>query len=280
MSLINSDSENFCWVSLGDWVRFAQTVDIPFIAITPVANYERNDLLCQDIHGPHQHRLSIATDKLVRTMKRHYMMRWDCCASDELKWSLSEGHCDWQDSFMGLNYVGDERLLEILYDYPRFVVPVWQRPWVQASMVDEYPVEYRVFVDSGKIVGISNYYPQRPIVYTEGHIRSIAVYTKKLIDALTPPFQLTRGMTQKDANMRMSRFMMKDGEKYIPQDKRISFSADFLVTENNEVMFLEGGPPHFSDYGAHPCCFKGSVEGVALSRGTVIPLPEFVKELA
>ena len=43
------------------------------------------------------------------------------------------------------------------------------------------------------------------------------------------------------------------------------FTADFLVTrEGNEVLFIEGGPPHH--FGAHPCCFRfGEIEGVALT---------------
>jgi len=44
-----------------------------------------------------------------------------------------------------------------------------------------------------------------------------------------------------------------------------SFTADFVVTEDDEVLFLEGGPPHTALWGAHPCCFvPGNVEGVAL----------------
>ena len=42
----------------------------------------------------------------------------------------------------------------------------------------------------------------------------------------------------------------------------VHFSADFLVTLDSRVLFLEGGPPH--GLGAHSCCFRpGEIEGVA-----------------
>ena len=40
-------------------------------------------------------------------------------------------------------------------------------------------------------------------------------------------------------------------------------TMDFLVTQQDEVLFLEGGPSH--RHGAHPCCFEpGHIDGIAL----------------
>ena len=46
--------------------------------------------------------------------------------------------------------------------------------------------------------------------------------------------------------------------------EKVHFTADFVMTEDEGVMLLEGGPPHFA--GAHPCCFKqrGAIKGMAL----------------
>ena len=45
----------------------------------------------------------------------------------------------------------------------------------------------------------------------------------------------------------------------------VHFTADFIVTGKDEILFLEGGPPH--ELGAHPCCFQpGEIQGVALEN--------------
>ncbi len=45
----------------------------------------------------------------------------------------------------------------------------------------------------------------------------------------------------------------------------VHFTADFIVTSKDEILFLEGGPPH--ELGAHPCCFQpGEIQGVALEN--------------
>ena len=46
----------------------------------------------------------------------------------------------------------------------------------------------------------------------------------------------------------------------------IHFTMDFIVTDSDDALFLEGGPPH--ELGAHECCFReGAVEGLALADG-------------
>jgi hypothetical protein len=50
------------------------------------------------------------------------------------------------------------------------------------------------------------------------------------------------------------------------------FSADFIVREDGEVLFLEGGPPHVAEPplgcpSAHPCCMEpGNIYGIAFAR--------------
>ena len=134
--------------------------------------------------------------------------------------------------------IDDPRFADILYDYGErngaSSLPVWRRPWITAQIEEGYPVEFRVFARDGGILGLSSYYPQRPLPLTSLIMRScerILQYSERLIEQVA------------------------------------NFSADWLVRPDGEILFLEGGPPHHE--GAHPCCFPvGKIQGLALS-----PLP-------
>lgn len=63
------------------------------------------------------------------------MVRWDCCAGEHLKYELGTGRPEWQPAF-------------------------------QQLVIDDYPVEVRVFAFDGQIQGVSSYYPPRPLPNT------------------------------------------------------------------------------------------------------------------
>ena len=87
-------------------------------------------------------------------------------------------------------------------------------------------------------MGVSNYYPQRPLTNHQRHIDAIGQYTQALIDVINPPLLWN----------------------YSPF--RDYFDSHFDADGN--IAFLEGGPPHH--LGAHPCCFPiGETQGRALT---------------
>ena len=55
-------------------------------------------------------------------------------------------------------------------------------------MMDGYPVEYRAYVEDGKLLGISNYYPQRPLPHVPEHIKAVSEMTQRFIAAAPTPF--------------------------------------------------------------------------------------------
>ena len=61
--------------------------------------------------------------------------------------------------------------------------------------------------------------------------------TRRLLHVLQPPFRLPGGYSDP---------LIRDHP---------NATADFLVTTDHRVLFLEGGPPYGA--GAHPCCFHG-----------------------
>ena len=204
------------------------------------------------------------------------MLRWDCCASGNLKLALSEGTPLTEIPPRVRNALPiDMRLLDILVDWPRIELPVLKRPWLTNPLVvDGYPVEYRAFVEDGEIAGISSYYPQRPLRRNDRELAAVRKMTEALIATVETPFEWLKSA---DADLRTSEVIhgMAGKLKNAPTPKKpridpngIHFSADFIATNSPEgVLFLEGGPPHFM--GAHPCCFEpGKVRGIALTPGT------------
>ena len=252
---MDNEMTKFCPVSLGDWMKLCERINVPAVAAKQIADVRKMDYLNWTDEGEVRERLMAAYSQIREFAASDYMVRYDCCGSSEIKYALAHGNYEWHEDFSYL-MLDDPRAYAIIEEYPREVVPVWQRPWVKSKIVGKYPVEYRVFVRNGEIVGISNYYPQRPLPFVIEHIDTIRTYTVMLINELKGvPFEWHTGIA----------FLM--GRDKLDLDK-IHFSADFLVDENDEVLFLEGGPPH--EMGAHECCFEeGNINGLALSNGKV-----------
>ncbi|MCY4580806.1 MAG: hypothetical protein OXD31_17400 [Chloroflexi bacterium] len=245
--------KRFCPVSLGDWLKVCQAAGVPFVPAEQVSVIRREDYLNWTDEGAVRERLMTAYSQISEAADDNYMMRYDCCSSTEVKAALAHGKPEWSDDFCFL-MIDDPRVYTIVEEYPREVVPIWKRPWIDAAKVAGYPVEYRAFVRDGAVVGVSNYYPQRQLPYNEAHLREVVRYAEVLAAALTgTPFEWHSGMA------------FYNGRDELDLSG-VHFSADFIVSVSEEVSFLEGGPPH--ELGAHECCFnEDDIEGIALTDG-------------
>ena len=140
-----------------------------------------------DTQGPHTTRLEEAFGKIAAAAEDAHMMRWDCCSSSELKSAMARGRPGWKPQFNSL-ILDDPRFFDIVMEYPRETVAVWKRPWVDPLVYADFPVEYRAFVRDGQLIGISNYYPQRPLPELDLHLDEVCRYTETLITAVPTPF--------------------------------------------------------------------------------------------
>lgn len=168
-------------------------------------------------------------DRAYFWLRQHYqpsntIWRWDCCSSETLKLTMARG------------YPTAPPTLEFDLDEPRFIsvleeLEQWQqtdisvaiRPWVKAKVEAKYPVEFRAFAfPSG--IAVSSYYTRRPLpaAYEE-----IAIQVRHLTERLAA---------------------------YSPLP---SFSADFLLTLEGNLLFLEGGLGFTRGGLVNPCCFSG-----------------------
>ena len=243
-------TERFCPVSLGDWLSLCEEAKVPYVPAEKVAEFLRDDCLAFDQDRPDvQGRLRAVYEKLQAARQVDYMMRFDCCSVAEVKYRLGQGEPEWREEFLDLP-IDDMRGFDIIFEYPREVLPVWKRPWMATQIVDAYPVEFRVFVQDGKVAGVSSYYPQRPLPEDGQHYLWASVAS---------------GLAHRLADTARSRVPFEWHNTFgkYPADG-VHFTADFLVTLDARVLFLEGGPPH--ELGAHPCCFRpGEIEGVAFA---------------
>lgn len=147
------------------------------------------------------------------------MWRWDCCAPLSLKSAMAHGQIV-KASHLGCDLeVDDPRFIDILFDIGRASLPICVRPWVDATVEDGWPIEFRAYV-LGSGAAVSNYYPQRPLserwraIAEEAGVKALALSRRADLE---------------------------------------SFTADFIVTAAGEMLFLEGGPS--VPLGASPCCF-------------------------
>ena len=242
---------------------------MPHVPATKVAMFEREDIRHHEFHGPHQERLDKAFAEVARARTGDVMMRWDCCATAELKAFMSdrrENGAPPREVRQALAV--DHRLLEILEEFPRIGVPVWRRPWLGAEIVMEegWPIEYRAFVKNGELTGISSYYVQRPLPRRDDEIKDGQNPDQETADRGPRPVPLAAKIHEELIVPNMLVLMGKKPKPDRPLPDEVHATIDFVVTTDG-VLMLEGGPPWFM--GADPCCFEpGAVEGLALQNAS------------
>jgi len=273
----------FCPMDLGQWVGLARSAGVPMIPSVVIAsgktdvwNEESNDLGV----------ISQAESVARHLSKGKYMLRWSWSSHGEVKQHINSGTRDWVPELAQL-YKEDDRSYELQMDYPLPDFAVYMRPWIDLKprkapsqtpaetveqreqengyrdqsgrprldiplrTYDAYAYEVRVFVENGKIAGISNYYPQCPSSEADA----------KMVRLMDEAETMTSHLI---AHQNKVLVMPKD---QIAHGKPVNnWTADFVMTSDGQVLFLEGGPAHYPRGGAHPCCFEpGKISGRAFA---------------
>ena len=249
-------SKAFIGVSLNAWLDVMTAAGIPSIPAEAVTSLKRETFLGFEKSLTDEPEAWRAFDAALGSVPSTHMARWDACSSLDLKFAMAE------KSPFGAHarvlHPGDPRAFEILADYPAEEFTVWSRPWVEAKLVDGYPVEFRVFVKDSKVLGIASYYPQRALPATPeilGLAAQCGDLTRKALQLLESTGQYP---------------WMADYARHFATGT-VNATLDFLVTPDNQVLFLEAGPPYGA--GAHPCAFiDRTIEGIALELAPGVAL--------
>lgn len=253
--------------SLSAWMSAVHDAGVPAVPTEEVARFAVTDLLGFERDTPETRTMFERLDALNRDVPEGSMLRWDCCAPLGLKEHMADGRttCPQDHDHRDL-HPGDPRAFDILYDFPADDIGVHRRPWVTAAVHDGFPVEFRVFVNNGQVVAVSNYYVQRALPATE-------TILKQAHEACTAAARIVNAVRT------AGRFPWMNGQALEANGAPPPFDAtlDFLVTPQGHVLFLEAGPGF--GLGAHPCCFYNPATGVVTSPAGILlevggtPLP-------
>lgn len=249
-------SKAFIGTSLKAWLDVVQAAGVPSVPAQALTAIHRQDFLRFEESLVEKPEVWAAFEAALAGVADTHMVRWDACAPLDLKYAMaSKAAPSAETRRMGPD---DPRAYDILTDYPADEFTVWMRPWVQARMEEGFPVEFRVFVREGQVLGVASYYPQRALPDTP-EMRGLA---EQCVDR-TNQVLAHLAATGEYPWLTSYAGMFTEGT--------VNATLDFLVTSNNEVVFLEAGPPFGA--GAHPCAFiDRPVNGIALALAPGVQL--------
>lgn len=209
-------------VDLRLWLERCKKAGVPAIPAN-VCPFELNieGVIEMSCNNPLLQKVSTWTEQEVSRAKHGAMWRWSLCAPIEVKAAMSHPglpvRLPWPHEA-----TDDERFRDILRECQAAgikTVTTITRPWIQTALEAEFPVEFRVFVTKTGKTSTTSYYTQRPL---PKKWLSTAEDATRLAKALRPLVKNT-----------------------------VEYSADFLVTSEGKILFIEGGPS--PEFGADPC---------------------------
>lgn len=279
---LHDDRIRFCPVSLTDWLGVATDADVLHVPGHVVATFESEHLRLCNHAGPHRAAMAHAIRRVNAERRFGGMLRWEACADLRIKCALADGVRPGRTVRETARATAGEadlqmdlRLSQVLEEWPRSTMHVLSRPWVEARIADHWPVEYRVFVEDGRIEGISSYYPQRPLRRDDRELEAVRRAAVQLTAGLTamrrragPRHRGWLWTTTGSASLTTAGMLTLTGTPAAHDIDGMHATLDFLIDPEGRAWFLEGGPPWWM--GAHPCCFEHDVtdghgiDGIAL----------------
>lgn len=291
---LDAGPARFNFLSLPAWLAVAERASVPFIPATELASLAKADFIDM-ING-------VENDNALSFLSRgadidaDELIRFEQCGPGSLKSSLSNGEgvsrgvlADCETGEMTIDAF-DPRIYETFISLGADRLRAYRRPLVatqhhhdtwtldnrtpeQPNTIEgDWPVEFRVFAREGRITGVSNYYPQMtlPDTYLDA-AREAARLGRIMADWMDSVHlgvgngDLCGDIGSEAADTRADWIP----ETWGPQD----FTLDFLMRDDGELLFLEGGPGGFR--AAAPCCFETGprdpatlLTGIKLGRDT------------
>ena len=224
----SKDETLFATVALNDWLIRCQEAGIPTVPAKMCPFTASSKAILQ---GHHDELKAIDhwTSENLNIGSGSAIWRWTLCAPITIKAAMSHPGLPVR---LGtpLENIQDKRFQSILAACSKAgisTVTTVIRPWIQAATESDFPVEFRVFVTQSGTTSTTSYYTERRLSKKWLAYAKKASSLAKLLRPLVP--------------------------------ERVSYSADFLVTKNMQVLFLEGGPP--PEFGGDPCLLSPSEIG-------------------
>lgn len=235
----DSVTGTFPATSLFGWLTWALFANVPAVPGTWINSMPRKTLIAMGQPTAHDLTLWNCLEQTRAKVPANYMVRFDPCAGMALKNAVAHGlpfgeHAQQLD-------LDDPRTRDTLADYPLSEIALWMRPWIEPLDCDGYPVEFRVFVADGKVLGASNRHPQRDLPDTpaiRGYATTATRHTERLIATMHRLGGCPWWESYTAAQLPVG---------------AVSATLDFLIDRRGNCLFLGGGRAFGA--GGHPCCF-------------------------
>lgn len=257
-------------LSLPAWIAVAKRAQINTIPAWPIASLDAKVFFesFDDPNSPSAAEYDRFQDKVIHSLEEGEMVRMEQVSPTEVKFLMSSGKPMTSglfrledDNRLCLD-LHDERFYSTFSDLGDDKLRAYARPIIKPLLIDghfrgeagRWPAEFRVFVESGRIVGISNYYPQVAMDQDRflEPMRQVREDAQAILDTMAV-FRLGVGNHVLCPD-RGPDDCMEQTPDWMPDTwGRQNFTLDFVLEESGHIFFLEGGPAGLTS--AHPCCF-------------------------
>lgn len=250
-----SPATHFNVYDIAAWADLADRAGVPHIPLEKLCTWNVDDIVgadapkCEDIETLNRARKRLREGKAVA--------RWSHCAGAMAKFYMGAGGAaqGWSNEMIDTEF-DDDRFYELLMDYPEPTFSLYRREWVDPLVVDEFPVEYRVFVFGDVVSAISNYYPQRDLPNTRQTLRHISTAfacVAMMVRAQRLPLNLPPWALEGH-----------DPDAAAAILTASNCTIDFMARASGGLTMIDAGPAF--GMGADPCCFPfdGIPDGIAL----------------
>lgn len=245
------DPVRFNTLSLPGWLRLAKLAGVPHIPAREILTVptEAYFALLDELPSDAMERIR----EVPALLQDGEVLRMEQVAPHAVKAARGRGRPlgngldpDGTFDLMDMRFI--DTLMDLHEDQVRFlarpIIPTRDLPGSWRGEEGRYPEEYRVIIDGGSLVGVTNYYPQtrmRPETHA-GQMRAAVGMAARLLafmrDHDVAPF---------------SPAFREDPEGP-------SFTLDLITRADGALLLLEGGPAAMR--AAHPCCFLDEDHGV------------------
>ncbi|NDV52870.1 hypothetical protein [Salipiger sp. PrR003] len=291
------EAVRFNLLSIESWLAVANLAGVPYIRAHMLDAFP-SERFWEALDNEPEASAAFDTfhDRVVSLLQDTEMLRMEHVTPAEVKSVMSQGQAMTQGLFEDIEgkrifFLFEDRFLSTFRDTGEDMVRAYARPIetprkIAGSFRGEegsWPAEFRVFVENGKIVGISNYYVQVAMDPEEyAPLAKAAVDHAQRILNTMEEFRIGVGSYALCPDMPEDGAELSDRPSWMPATwGHQDFTMDFMVLADGTVTFLEGGPAGMA--AADPCCFfqedrevgEDFLHGVVFSQtGPVMPLAE------
>jgi len=233
----------FNTLSLPGWLKLADLAGVPHIPAREILSVPTEAYF--DLMDDKPSEAGARIREVPSLLRDGEVLRMEQVAPQSVKAArgygrpLGNGLEDGAFELMDMRFI--DTLMDLHEDQVRFlarpIIPTRDIPGSWRGEAGSYPEEYRIIVQGGRLIGISNYYPQ----------------TRMSPDAHAGQMREAVGIAARLMGVMRDRDIAPFNPGLPEHPEGPSFTLDLLTREDGELLFLEGGPAALQ--AAHPCCF-------------------------